>query len=165
MTKFDERLLHVNQHGVLEIPGPLWLGLGFLSRHWILLIITLASARRSPEVVALASGGLSWVTLTLSIPSLLLLMAGMSRHPTAGRFWRIVWNQGTRIVGLTAIINAGLLAQWLWHSQYWERWPELFLASCLLMDFAIFFGIRQSSYMQQIFKEFPKVASREKGVP
>ncbi len=165
MIELDERFLHVNRYGVLSIPAPLWLGLGFLSRHWVLLIITLASARRSPEAVALASGGLPWVTLVLELPALLLLAAGLSRHPQAGRFWRMVWGQGVRIIGLTATINAGLLAWWLWHTEYWERWPELFLASCVLLDFAIFFGTRQSGYIKQIFKEFPENPSIEESKP
>jgi len=156
MTEFDERFLDVNRDGVLTIPMPLWIGLGFLSRHWLLLVITLASARRSPEAVALASGAITWLSLVLETPALLLLAAGLSRHPLAGRFWRFVWTKGIWIIGFTVTINAGLLAWWLWHVDYWERWPELFLASCVLLDFAIFLGSFRSAYIRQIFIEFPR---------
>lgn len=161
MTEFDERFLDINRYGVLRIPLPLWLGLVFLSRHWVLLVVALASARRSPEAVALANSGLSWITLALEVPSLLLLAAGMSRHPDAGVFWRKIWSMGVWIIGLTALINAAFLGWRLWHTEYWERWPELFLASCVLLDFAIFFGSRQSLYVRQIFKEFPSAPSKQ----
>lgn len=159
MAEFDERFLDVDRYGVLKVPLPLWLGLLFLSRHWALLVVTLASARRSPEAVALASGGLSWFTLVLEIPSLLLLAAGLSRHPDAGRLWRWIWNRGLWIIGLTTVINVGFLGWRLWNTDYWQRWPELFLASCVLLDFAIFHGARQSAYVRQIFKEFPSSAN------
>ena len=155
MAEFDERLLDVDRYGALRVPLPLGLGLVFLSRHWLLLFAALASARRSPEVVSWASGGLSWIWLLIEVPALLLLVAGFSRHPQAGMFWRKVWSNGIWIVGFAAAANTGLLAWWLWNADFWSRWPELFLASCVLMDFAIFTGCHRSTYIRQIFNEFP----------
>lgn len=165
MPEFDERLLDVNRYGVLKVPLPLWLGLLFLSRHWVLLVVALASARRSPEAIALASSGLSWVTLVLEIPSLLLLAAGLSRHPDAGKFWRKIWCMGVGIIGMTTATNAVLLGWKLWNTEYWERWPDLFLASCVLLDFAIFYGSHQSAYVRQIFQEFPLKSNRQDARP
>lgn len=153
MAEMDERFLNVNRFGVLSIPGPLWLAMAFLGRHWVLLIITLAS-RRAPDAVHLASSSLSAAVLLLELPVLLLAYAGFSRHPATGNIFRFIWRKGRVILGATAIINLGLLAWFLWHADVWRR-PELFLASCGLLDFAIVYGIYKSAYIKQVFMEFP----------
>lgn len=151
----DDRFLDVDRHGVLKVPFHLWVGLAYLARHWLILVIALASVRRSPETLVLVKDSLSWLTLFFEIPSLLLLVAGLFRHPQAGKFWAFVWRKGVWIIGLTVAANSGFLVWWLWQADYWSRWPELFLASCLLLDFAILFGVYQSTYIRQIFSEFP----------
>ncbi len=156
MAEMDERYLNVNRFGVLSIPGPLWLAMGFLGRHWILLIITLAS-RRSPDAIQLASSSLSAAVLLLESPVLILAYAGFSRHPSAGAVSRFVWRHGRAILAATAVINLGLLAWFLWHADVWRR-PELFLASCGLLDLAIVYGIYKSAYIKQVFAEFPAPA-------
>jgi len=159
MTEMDERYLNVNRFGVLSIPGPLWLAMAFLGRHWVLLIITLAS-RKSPDAIQLASSSLSALVLVLELPVLILAYAGFSRHPTAGAMLRFVWHRGRAILSATAVINLGLLAWFLWHADVWRR-PELFLASCGLLDLTIIYGIYKSSYIKQVFKEFPAPVESE----
>lgn len=154
MAFIDERYLNVSRFGVLNVPMTLWLGMAFLSRHWILLIATLAS-RRSAETIQLAAGSLSWIPLLLELPVLLLMFAGFSRHPTAGYFLRQVWRYGRYILGFTAIVNIALVSWLLWQTDVWRRWPELFLASCALLDIAIILGVFRSDYIKQIFAEFP----------
>ncbi len=162
MAEIDERFLNVNRFGVLTVPPSLWLAMAFLGRHWVLLIVTLAS-RRSPEAVQLASGGLSGVMLLLQLPVLALAYTGFSRQPNAGAALRFIWSKGLFILGATAAVNLALLGWFLWHSDVWRRWPELFLASCGLLDFAIAYGIFKSPYIKQIFLEFPApVASENK---
>ena len=153
MAEMDERFLNVNRYGVLSIPGPLWLAMAFLGRHWLLLIITLAS-RRSPEAIQLASTSLSAVVLLLELPVLILAYAGFSRHPASGAMLRAIWHKGRAILATTAVINLGLLAWFLWHADVWRR-PELFLASCGLLDVTIVYGIYKSAYIKQVFMEFP----------
>lgn len=153
MAEMDERYLNVNRFGVLRIPGPLWLAMAFLGRHWLLLIITLAS-RRAPDAVQLASSSLSAAVLLLELPVLILAYAGFSRHPSAGAASRFIWRHGRAILAATAAINLGLLVWFLWHADVWRR-PELFLASCGLLDLAIVYGIYTSDYIKQVFMEFP----------
>ena len=155
MAEIDERYLSVSKFGVLNIPLTLWLGMAFLARHWILLIATLAS-RRSTETIQLAAGGLSWIPLVLELPVLFLIFAGFSRHPTAGVFLRRVWRYGRHILCFTAVVNIALVSWLLWQSDVWRRWPELFLASCALLDVAIILGVFRSDYIKQIFAEFPE---------
>jgi hypothetical protein len=156
MAEMDERYLNVNRFGVLSIPGPLWLAMAFLGRHWVLLVITLAS-RRSPDAIQLASSSLSAAVLLLEAPVLALAYAGFSRHPSAGAILRFIWRNGRAILAATAVINLGLLAWFLWHADVWRR-PELFLASCGLLDLAIVYGIYKSAYIKQVFMEFPAPA-------
>jgi hypothetical protein len=153
MAEMDERYLNVNRFGVLSIPGPLWLAMAFLGRHWVLLIITLAS-RRSPDAIQLASSSLSAAVLLLEAPVLALAYAGFSRHPSAGALLRLIWRNGRAILAATAVINLGVLAWFLWHADVWRR-PELLLASCALLDIAIVYGIYKSAYIKQVFMEFP----------
>jgi hypothetical protein len=153
MAQMDERYLNVNRYGVLEVPGPLWLAMAFLGRHWVLLIITLAS-RRSPDAIQLASGSISALVLLLELPVMVLAYAGFSRHPSTGKLLRFIWHKGRAILGATAVINLGLLSWFMWHSDVWGR-PELLLASCGLLDVAIVYGIYKSAYIKQVFMEFP----------
>ena len=153
MAEMDERYLNVNRFGVLSVPGPLWLAMAFLGRHWVLLIITLAS-RRSPDAIQLASSSLSAAVLLLEAPVLALAYAGFSRHPSAGAILRFIWRNGSFILAATAVVNLGLLAWFLWHADVWRR-PELFLGSCGLLDLAIVYGIYTSAYIKQVFTEFP----------
>ena len=155
MAEFDERYLNVSKHGVLNVPMTLWVGMLFLARHWILLIATLAS-RRSAETIQFAANSLSWLPLMLELPVLILIFAGFSRHPTAGPFLRQVWRFGRHILCLTAAVNIVWVGWLLWQSEVWRRWPELFLASCALLDVAIILGVYRSDYIKQIFAEFPE---------
>ena len=161
MAEIDERFLNVNRYGVLSVPAPLWLAMAFLGRHWILLIVTLASARRSPEAVQLAASSLSWFVLLLESPVLLLAFAGFSRMPAAGSWLRFIWANGRLILGFTAVLNLALLGWFLSQSEVWRRWPELFLASCGLLDFVVVYGISKSAYIKQVFLEFPAAAAAE----
>lgn len=151
----DDRFLDVDRHGVLRVPMHLWIGLTYLARHWLILLLALASARRSPEALSFAAESLSWLALFLEIPSVLLLMAGLLRHPKSWKFWSFIWKKGVAIIGLTMAANSGFFMWWLWQTDYWSRWPELFLASCLLLDVAIFSGAYRSAYIRQVFREFP----------
>jgi hypothetical protein len=158
MAEIDERFLNVNRYGVLSVPGPLWLAMAFLGRHWLLLIVALAS-RRSPEAVQMAGNSLSWVVLLLEFPVMLLAYAAFSRHPDTGGLIRFIWSKGRFILGMTATLNLVLLGWFLWNSEVWRRWPELFLASCGLLDVVIIYGIYTSGYIKQIFLEFPQPVS------
>lgn len=154
MAEMDERYLNVNRYGVLSIPGPLWIAMAFLGRHWVLLIITLAS-RRSPDAIQLASSSLSAAVLLLEMPVLILAYAGFSRLPSTGAILRFIWRNGRTILAATAVINLGLLAWFLWVADVWRR-PELLLASFGLLDLAIVYGIYKSAYIKQVFMEFPE---------
>ena len=49
----DSAFLDVDRHGVLRVPGILWLGFAVMARYWILVVIVTASARRSQQSVLL----------------------------------------------------------------------------------------------------------------
>jgi len=152
----DSAYLDVDRHGVLRVPGPLWLGFAVLARYWILLLVVTVSARRSPEAaLLLGEGGFPWGWLAVQSPIVLLMFAGFQRVPTAGAWARVIWRRGPAIVALTALLNLGWTGRLLWESDSWSLWPELFLGSCVLIDLAIALAVLRDRFFAQLFSEFP----------
>ena len=152
----DSAFLDVDRHGVLRVPGILWLGFAVMARYWILVVIVTASARRSQQsVLLLGEGGFSWAWLLVQLPIVLLMVAGFQRVPTAGRWAREVWRRGRAIVALAALLNLGWTARMLWRADDWALWPELFLASCVLIDIAVALAVWRDRFFAQLFSEFP----------
>ncbi len=159
----DSAYLDVTNHGVLRVPGPLWLGFAVLARYWILMLVVTVSARRSREsVLLLGHDGVPWAWLALQLPIVLLLLAAAQRSPTGGRWARALWHQGRLIVGLTALLNLAWTARLLWLSDDWALWPELLLASFCLIDLAIALAVWRDKFFAQLFSEFPVPAKHDK---
>ena len=152
----DSAFLDVNSHGVLRVPGPLWLGFAVMARYWILMLVVTVSARRSKEsVLLLGDGGIPWMWLAMQLPIVLLMVAAAQRTPTGGRWARALWHNGRLIVTLTALLNLGWTAHLLWLSDDWALWPELLLASFCLIDLAITLAVWRDKFFAQLFSEFP----------
>jgi hypothetical protein len=152
----DSAFLDVNSHGVLRVPGPLWLGFAVMARYWILMLVVTVSARRSREsVLLLGDGGIPWMWLAMQLPIVLLMVAAAQRTPTGGRWARALWHNGRLIVTLTALLNLSWTAHLLWLSDDWALWPELLLASFCLIDLAITLAVWRDKFFAQLFSEFP----------
>jgi Protein of unknown function (DUF2919) len=159
----DSAYLDLNDHGVLRVPGPLWLGFAVLARYWLLMLVVTVSARRSQEsVLLLGHDGVPWAWLALQLPIVLLMLAGAQRVPTGGRWARVLWRNGRVIVTLTALLNLIWTARLLWLSDDWALWPELLLASFVLIDLAITLAVWRDKFFAQLFSEFPAPESDEK---
>jgi len=152
----DSAFLDVDRHGVLRVPGVLWLGFAVMARYWILMLVVTVSARRSQEsVLLLGDGGIPWAWLAVQLPIVLLMAAGFQRVPAAGLWARALWRSGRWIITTTALLNLGWTAHLLWQSDVWNLWPELFLASCVLIDLAIAIAVWRDRFFAQLFNEFP----------
>ena len=151
----DSAYLDVTAHGVLRVPGRLWLGLAVLSRYWILLLVVAVSAAQSREAVLLLGNGIPWVWLALQLPIVLLTIAGAHRVPTGGRWARVLWRHGRAIVTLSALLNLAWTARLLRRSDDWALWPELLLASFVLIDLATALATWRNKFYGQLFSEFP----------
>lgn len=159
----DSAYLDVNSHGVLRVPGPLWLGLAVLARYWILMLVVTVSARRSHEaVLLLGHDGIPWAWLALQLPIVLLMAAAAQRTPTGGRWARVLWHHGRGIVTLTALLNLAWTARLLWQSDDWALWPELLLSCFCLIDLAIALALWRDKFFAQLFSEFPAPLPDEK---
>lgn len=151
----------IDRFGVLRVPALLWLALALLGRHWILVLVVVVLARRESSAwILLGDGGLPWAMLTLEAPVLLLAAAACNRRPHAGTWTRTVWRWGRELIALTALLNLGWTASLLYQSNYWTPWPELFLASCCLLDLAVALAMYTNPYYGQLFKEFPDPSPR-----
>jgi Protein of unknown function (DUF2919) len=152
----DSAYLDVNNDGVLRVPGPLWLGFAVLARYWLLMLVVMFSAQQSQQsMLLLGHDGVPWAWLTLQLPIVLLMMAGAHRVPTGGRWARVLWRNGRIIVTLTALLNLAWTARLLWLSDDWALWPELLLASFVLIDAAAALAIWRDRFFAQLFSEFP----------
>lgn len=151
----DERLLDVDQHGILRVPGVMWVGMALLARHWFWVIFTLLSARRSGESMILLSGGVPWWPMVVQFPAIVLLVAAGRRVPTAGPFVRNVWQRGYIIVAVTVLLNLCWTGWSLMNSQDWQPRPEMVLVFFSMLDLAIGWGFWSSRYIRQVWMEFP----------
>jgi hypothetical protein len=152
----DSAYLDVNNDGVLRVPGPLWLGLAVLARYWLLMLVVTVSAQQSQQsVLLLGHDGVPWAWLALQLPIVLLMMAGAQRVPTGGRWARVLWRNGRIVVTLTALLNLAWTARLLWLSDDWALWPELLLASFVLVDLATALSVWRDRFFAQLFSEFP----------
>ena len=153
----QEEAFHVNQHGVLAIPGLMWAAFVLLARQWVLLVMVGVSTFRGQTDISLllGEGGVPWGALAAQAPVLLLANVAAQRFPTAGAWARWVWRWGREIVALAALLNLAWTILFLWSSDYWMPWPELFLACCSLLDLAIVLALFTGPYYRQLFNEFP----------
>jgi hypothetical protein len=151
----DSRFLDVNAHGVLRIPGPLWLAFALLARYWVLLVFVAVSARRDPAAVVLLGGGINWWLMGLELPAVALAFVAGRRAPDAGDVVRFLWRHGRALMVFAAAINLMWTGMILWQSDYWTLWPELFLASCCVLDLAIVLSACTTPLLKQLFLEFP----------
>jgi hypothetical protein len=155
MAFIDDRLLDVDKHGSLRVPSVLWVALAVLCRYWILVVVVFASARRAPEVVRVLGDGFSWYFLLLEIPAILIFLATARRRPEAGALWRWLWRNGRSLIACAVVAHLGTTAWLLWSADVWRRWPELFLASCNLLDLAVLTSVLRDPYYRQLFADFP----------
>jgi Protein of unknown function (DUF2919) len=152
----DSAYLDVTDHGVLRVPGPLWLGFAVLGRYWLLMLFVTVSARGSREsVLLLGHDGVPWAWLALQVPIVLLMLAGAKRTPTGGYWAKALWRHGRLIITLTALLNLAWTARLLWLSDDWALWPELVLACFVLIDLAIALAVWRDRFFAQLFSEFP----------
>ncbi len=152
----DSAYLDVNDHGVLRVPGPLWLGFAVLARYWLLMLVILVSSGQSQlSTLLLGKDGVPWAWLALQLPIALLMIAGAHRVPTGGRWARVLWRNGRVIVTLTALLNLAWTTRLLWLSDDWALWPELLLTSFVVIDLATALAVWRDRFFGQLFSEFP----------
>jgi hypothetical protein len=155
----DERLLDVNEHGVLRVPGTMWLALFLLARHWFWVLFILISTSSGGDSFALLNGGVPWIPMVFQLPALLLLLAGARRLPDVGLIPRWLWRRGQMLVLITASLNVSWTVSNLVNSQSWQPRPELVLVCFSILDVVIAWNWWSSSYLRQVMREFPVAAS------
>lgn len=153
----DDRLLDVDQHGVLRISRITWLSLILLARHWIWAFLTLLSTQYGGTAATeTMRAGASWWPLVGQLPTVLLIFAAGRRLPDAGRVIRALWRAGAFLVGLTVCLNLAWVAWSLSLASEWQLRPELLLLCFGLLDLVIASDLCFSKYAKQLFAEFPE---------
>lgn len=146
----------VNRHGAVSVPGVLWIAMAFLARYWLVVMAVLLSSRRSPETVRVLGQDFAWFMLAVELPVLLVMIAGGNRHPDAWRPWRFIWTHGRTILIAVAVVHIVGAVVALAASPVWRRWPELFIASCAVLDLAVILALARDAFFRQLFADFPK---------
>lgn len=154
----DERLLDVNEHGVLRVPGLMWAALLLLARHWFWVLFIVLSAGSGGGSMVLLKDGMPWWPLAAQLPVILLLIAVGRRAPSGGRLVRRVWLQGRVLVSATMALNLCWTIWNLLHSQDWQPRPEMVLVCFSLLDMVVAWGMWTSPHWRQVFSEFPPAA-------
>ena len=154
-TAMDERLLDVDQHGVLRPPWSLWFCTAFLLRHWILLVVVAVTSMRSPGTAQWALAALTPTTLLIEAPMWLLVGAWARRLPAGGPWARRLWQHGREVITATAALNLAWSLYYLWGRDEWNPWPERFIAILAGIELGIIIGVWRSALYRQLFREFP----------
>jgi hypothetical protein len=155
----DERFLDINQHGVLRVPGELWLAFAVLTRQWVLVVMGACSLMvGAADAARVAREGLSWWAVGCQAPVVLLMVAAWNRSPEAPRWLAWVWRRGLWWVGASVALGLMWLGWHLLESSDWLAWPTLFYLSAALLDLAIAGSVLRSAYFQALFREFPAPA-------
>ena len=152
----DDRFFDTDKNGVLKIPFVMWLGLVIQTRHWILLLLTIATfavGASTPAVITNHEVGI-WMA-TAQLPSVLVLTAAVFRVPTGTSWIRLVWANGYKLMITTALLNLLFVTWWLMTTPTWNRWPELYFASTALLDLVISYWASSQALPRQVFSEFP----------
>jgi hypothetical protein len=154
----DDRWLDVDQHGVLRIPGVMWLGLILLVRHWAWFFVVLLSAQYGGGAAETLQWQGMWWPLLAQLPVVALILVAGRRTPVAGILVRKLWRHGALLVAMTACLNLAWTIWSLAQANEWSPRPELVLACGSLLDLAIGWNLCLSEYTKQLFTEFPEQA-------
>jgi hypothetical protein len=102
--------------------------------------------------------------MVMELPAFAVALAAARRVPQAGAVMRFLWRHGRACMAATALANLAWTVAFLADSSYWTLWPELFLASCCLLDAAIVLSMYTHPVSRQLFREFPSRPSEAEGV-
>lgn len=153
----DERLLDVDQYGVLRVPGMFWLGMAVLVRYWALMLVMLVSAQQAGTIFEMMGNKVPWLALAGEAFALAVLIAAGSRQPEAGAVWRWTWKRAHVLVALTAACNVA----WFTYASTQANWeftrPQVAMAGFALLDVCMAWIFVRSAYFRQLFSEFPEL--------
>lgn len=151
----DERLLDIDQYGVLRVPGMFWLGMAVLVRYWALMLAMLMSGGQAGAILGVMGGKIPWLALAGEIFAMAAIVAAGNRQPEAGAAWRWLWRRAHVLVVITAACNVA----WFAYSSTQSSWEftrgQLAMAGFALLDVCMAWVFTRSAYFRQLFSEFP----------
>jgi hypothetical protein len=152
----DERLLDVDQYGVLRVPGMFWLGMAVLVRYWALMLVMLMSAQQAGTIFEMMGSKVPWLALAGEVFALVVVVTAGSRQPEAGRVWRWTWRHAHVLLAMTAACNVA----WFIYASTQASWeftrPQVAMAGFALLDVCMAWIFLRSTYFRQLFSEFPE---------
>jgi hypothetical protein len=101
LFRYDEEL-------VLKVPVSLWVAMGFLVRHFVLLGVTFLP--RTGDMTEYLRDLVDPIFLLSDLPAVIVLLAALRRRSAAARPVRLVWSRGRALLGASAVLYLGFLA-------------------------------------------------------
>ena len=98
----------------------------------------------------------------LIVPSFVTNVWQLWAGPDVRGLVRRLWPLARYLGAATAAMHLIYVAWYLWNSSYWLPWPELFLASCALIDMVIITSLYRSPHLKRVFAEFPAPRTESK---
>lgn len=147
-------LYHYDKYMALKVSFLLWLIILWSMHHT--LLITLSAFSRSGYVFHVASEYAGNAPLLISnLPAILLLLIALNRTPQSGKFVRLVWRHGKKLLLATIICGAILTVSY--HEKKITNPGHLYFWA-LLLDTGATSYLLFSRRISDIFADFPAPA-------
>lgn len=148
---------HYDKFMALKVTPLLWLIILWAMHHT--LLITLSAFSRSGQVFHVASEYAGDTLLLLSnLPAILVLLIALNRTPQSGKFVRLAWRHGKKLLLATIICGAILTVSY--HQKKVTNPNHLFFWA-LLLDAGAAAYLFFSRRIRDIFADFPAADAGE----
>ena len=155
----------LDEYGCLRISFGLWLIIVYLCRHVVLLLL---GATSSLATFTYGQMGASYAVLysdpwflLASAPALPVLAAGLRRVPSAPSFIRVIWQAGTMLLSLAAVLDLAILGILLGTTS--AQLEVIHLSQTMLTVVCLLVLVR-SKRIRDTFAEFPAPPAEGKDV-
>lgn len=140
-----------NEFHVLKIPFLLYLVLIYLNKYFLLVILPSIGGGDLSAIVKWFK--IDLLMMTSCLPALVLLVASLYRIPNPKKWPKPIWEKGQLLLLISSIMDFVILASYV--ALDW-RILDTGLMVLLAIDVAIFVYLLRSTYLKEMFKEFPE---------
>jgi len=133
----------------------IWLSLLFLSRAYLILILSVANLRDKSGLIDMVYADRLAMSLDAlaGIPAALLLYAWIKRTPGASRFVRKIWGKGRMLMAISALLGVGAIFVTAWLKTVHEVTPGDWVQVAIAL--LIIIVVYKSPYIRDCFNDFP----------
>ncbi len=153
-----------DQYGSLRVSLPLGVMMWFASRSALWVVLAYFPGLSGTTDITFIRSMLTPLAVIASIPALLLLGAGLFRHPDAGPLPRLLWRYGRSLLAVSLLLHMIHLAPpTLISTLTLPPWREadLLVWGELLLHLLLLIYLLYSAPIRAIFADFPQPAIKQ----